>query len=82
MVLGELCKLVAATGVELKLNECAVATWVEVCMCATWGEVRAIHLLACLVEEGFKVGDFIREGLQLCDIFRENLGTGLATSAW
>ena len=30
MVLGELCKLVAATGVELKLDERAVATWVEV----------------------------------------------------
>ena len=39
-------------------------------------------MLACLIEEGIKVGDFIRERLQLCDIFRKNLGARLATGAW
>jgi len=82
MVLGELCKLVAATGVELKLNQSAVATWVEVSMSATWGEIGAIDLLACLVEEGFKVGDFIREGLQRYPIEHTRLSRPLPGDTW
>ena len=79
MVLGELCKLIAATCVELELDKRAGSTWVEVCVCAASCEVRAIHLLRSLVKEGIKVRDFIRKWLELCDILRENLGAGLAT---